>query len=113
MASKKLTAYLNIDAASVLRMHLAEHPELKSDSAAVNDILLRFGRLSKASDKQDHATLQQLMDVVREHHNGSSQLLSLMLRMYALSIEVANATDANLFAKAEARAKQLYRQLKD
>ncbi|WP_139125484.1 hypothetical protein [Alteromonas macleodii] len=111
MALKQLTTRLTPDAVRILNMHLAANPSIKSQSDAINDILMRFEKLSQqAADSKAHS-LEEVMAALSEQSNVLGQLFNLGLRSYGLNVEVAAHTEPNLPSKGEARAKQLLAQV--
>ena len=110
--TKQTTVRLNPDALRVVNMHLSGHPNLTSMNDAINDLLARYGVLVARGKDAEGLSADELISILKEQGASIDQLILLALRSYALSMEVAKENNPVLLQQGEARAKELYKQIK-
>lgn len=114
MSLKQTTSYLTPDAIRAIKMHMASNPMIETKSQAIDDMLVRFERLTSVSGSQaDVGSFEELLTYLKEQNSGIEQLTILTLRNYGLNVEIAKRTDPDVLQKGEARARALLKQLKE
>lgn len=108
----KKSVRLQVDACRAIDMHLAANPHLKTQTKAMNDMIIQFGSISQLTkDNVTNTSYSEIMEYLKEQSNSVQQLITLALRNYGLNIETAANFDAELPNKGEQRARSLLKQM--